>query len=67
MINPVVEKTDTCRYFAMTGNRPHNFVKNDKIDERFRDYPKNERIIQLKTNYLAVRNHPAILLKTSLK
>ena len=42
-------------------------MKEDKIDERYKDHPKNERIIQLKKNYLDLRNHAPMLLKTPLK
>lgn len=43
------EKTDFCWYFAETGNRPQNYIKDDKISERYKDYPKNQKIIELKT------------------
>ena len=67
MQSQFTEKTDLCEYFALTGRRPQNFVKDDHIDERFKNHPKNAKIIELKNKFIAKRNHDPVGLQADLK
>lgn len=41
---------DYCQHFVDTGQRPQNFIRDVRIDERFEEYPKLKELIKLKDN-----------------
>lgn len=66
-MNPNYKKTDLSKNFVFTGERPQNFIKGDSPDERYEGNPKKQRLVELKKQYLNIRNHPAMYLKTDIK
>lgn len=50
-----------------SGERPQNYIKKYKPDERFEDYPKAKELIRLKTELINLRNHPPVYIKADLK
>lgn len=53
--------------FVKTGERPSNFIKKYKMEERYEDYPKAKELIRLKTELIKKRNPPPCYIKTDLK
>lgn len=61
------EKIDLELYFATTGNRPQNFVKENEPEERFKDHPKMQELLRLKKQLLNIRSHPAMYKKQDMR
>ena len=61
------EKIDLELYFATTGNRPQNFVKENEPEERFKDHPKMQELLRLKKQLINIRSHPAMYKKQDMR
>jgi hypothetical protein len=60
-------KNDYCQYFVDTSSRPQNFIRDIRKEERFKDYPKLNELLQLKDELLKKRNHPPMYIKCNIK
>ena len=49
---------DYCQHFVDTGYRPHNFIRDTGIADRFEEYPKLKELIRLKDEVIAQRATP---------
>jgi len=62
-----VIKNDYNQHFVDTGERPQNFVRDADKRERFAEYPKLERLIQLKDEVIKARSHPPQHIQADLR
>jgi len=60
-------RNDYCQTFIDSGQRPQNFIRDLDYANRYSEYPKIERLINLKDEILAKRATPAMSLKCDLK
>lgn len=67
MIPPNYKKTDLPRYFAETGYRPQNFIKEDSKIDRYKEHANHKLLIEKVDNFLNKRNHPPRYLKKRVK
>jgi mRNA m6A methyltransferase non-catalytic subunit len=51
-------KNDYCQHFVDTGQRPHNFIRDPGLAERFEEYPKLRELIKLKDELIFKTNLP---------
>lgn len=59
---------DYSQIYVNNGQRPQNSIINHNQDGQFeRDYPRESRLIKLKTELLQKRNHPPLVLNMNLK
>ena len=49
---------DYCQHFVDTLYRPHNFIRDTGIADRFDEYPKLKELIKLKDEIIAQRATP---------
>ena len=49
---------DYCQHFVDTLHRPHNFIRDTGIADRFEEYPKLKELIRLKDEIIAERATP---------
>jgi len=49
---------DYCQHFVDTGHRPHNFIRDTGITDRFEEYPKLKELIRLKDEIIGERATP---------
>lgn len=57
---------DYCQHFVDTGHRPHNFIRDTGIADRFEEYPKLKELIRLKDEIIAQRATPPMYLQCDL-
>lgn len=57
---------DYCQHFVDTLHRPHNFIRDTGIADRFEEYPKLKELIKLKDQIIAERATPPMYLKCDL-
>eukprot|EP00917_Polyrhabdina_sp_WS-2016_P006126 GHVP01013567.1.p1 GENE.GHVP01013567.1~~GHVP01013567.1.p1 ORF type:complete len:353 (-),score=71.04 GHVP01013567.1:1400-2458(-) len=62
-----VVKNDYNQHFVDTGERPQNFVRDSAPLKRFMDYPRLEKLIQLKDECNRSRAHPSQHMKVDLE
>jgi len=58
---------DYCQHFVDTGHRPHNFIRDTGIADRFEEYPKLKELIRLKDEIIAQRATPPMYLQCDLE
>ena len=46
---------DYQQHFVDTGNRPHNYIRDVGVTERFEEYPKLKELIRLKDQQIKVK------------
>ncbi|KXJ18842.1 N6-adenosine-methyltransferase non-catalytic subunit [Exaiptasia diaphana] len=57
---------DYCQHFVDTGQRPHNFIRDVGLADRFEEYPKLRELIRLKDEIIAKRATPPMYLRADL-
>lgn len=57
---------DYCQHFVDTGQRPHNFIRDVGLADRFEEYPKLRELIRLKDEIIAERATPPMYLQCDL-
>ncbi|XP_073232777.1 N(6)-adenosine-methyltransferase non-catalytic subunit METTL14-like [Porites lutea] len=57
---------DYCQHFVDTGQRPHNFIRDVGLADRFEEYPKLRELIRLKDEIIAERATPPMYLDCDL-
>lgn len=56
-------KNDYCQHFVDTSQRPHNFIRDAGLGDRFEEYPKLRELIKLKDELIDKTNIPPMYLK----
>lgn len=57
---------DYCQHFVDSGYRPHNFIRDTGIADRFEEYPKLKELIKLKDEIISERATPPMYLQCDL-
>ncbi|XP_065663867.1 N6-adenosine-methyltransferase non-catalytic subunit-like [Hydra vulgaris] len=57
---------DYCQHFIDSGYRPHNFIRDTGISDRFVEYPKLKELIKLKDEIIEQRATPPMYLHCDL-
>ncbi|RMX52244.1 hypothetical protein pdam_00007955 [Pocillopora damicornis] len=57
---------DYCQHFVDTGQRPHNFIRDVGLADRFEEYPKLRELIRLKDEIISERATPPMYLQCDL-
>jgi len=66
--NAAVElRNDYCQHFVDTGQRPQNFIRDASVEDRFKLYPKVQRLIDLKDQLVSQRATPPMYMNVDLK
>eukprot|EP01066_Platyproteum_vivax_P019073 Platyproteum_vivax@DN7623_c1_g1_i3.p1 len=65
---PLVEiRNDYCQHFVDTGERPQNFIRDADPKTRFQEFPKLQRLVELKKEVIDCRATPHMCLKADLR
>lgn len=60
-------RNDYCQEYVDSGHRPQNYLRDLPLQQRFSEYPKLQKVLQLKQEVIQKRATPAMSLKTDLK
>ncbi|XP_024520156.1 methyltransferase-like protein 14 homolog [Selaginella moellendorffii] len=61
------EQNDYSQHFVDTGLRPHNFIRDVDLADRFEEYPKLKELVTRKDSLIAERATPPMYLQCDLK
>eukprot|EP00916_Digyalum_oweni_P024827 GHVL01041013.1.p1 GENE.GHVL01041013.1~~GHVL01041013.1.p1 ORF type:complete len:734 (-),score=131.13 GHVL01041013.1:737-2938(-) len=60
-------KNDYCQHFVDTAERPQNFIRDSEPKTRFAEFPKLQRLVDLKSEIVTKRATPYMCLKADLR
>ncbi|KAJ3289300.1 N6-adenosine-methyltransferase subunit mettl14 [Borealophlyctis nickersoniae] len=62
-----IVRNDYSQNFINTGYRPQNYIRDTSVGDRFEEYPKLRRLVNLKNDLVKHRATPPMYLKADLK
>ncbi|CAH7666317.1 MT-A70-domain-containing protein [Phakopsora pachyrhizi] len=60
-------RNDYSLHYVLTGSRPQNNIQNTSIINRFVEYPKLRKLLQLKQSLVSINSHPPTYLTADLR